>query len=122
EKSQYLLAIGSGSDAQAAQNNAMMNLSRIFQQDINADQSLLEEIKEVSKNGKLAAVDEASQLINTIRIGTKQEIKNAKILESYTAKDGQVTILAGIERKPTAQLYQAEIEKNESQIVDLESK
>jgi hypothetical protein len=122
DKSQYLLAVGSGSDAQAAQNNALMNLSRIFQADIDADQRLFDEIREISKNGKLTSVDEASSLINNVRIGTKQDIKNSKILETYTDKVGQVTVLAGIERKPTAQLYQAEIEKNESQIVELELK
>src|SRR5690606_32917791 len=57
KKVDYLLAIGDGADAQSAQNSAMMNLSRIFQSDIQADQRLMEEINEVSKNGKLASVD-----------------------------------------------------------------
>lgn len=119
DKSDFLLAIGSGSDMQAAQNNGMMNLSRIFQSSIKADQRMLEEIREISKNGKLVSVSEASELINNIRIGTNQQIKNAKVLESYIENDNRVTVLVGIERRPTAKLYSAEIEKNESQIASM---
>lgn len=116
DKTNYLLAIGSGSDAQSAQNNGMMNLSRIFQSSVKADQRLFEEIKEISKNGKLVSVNEASELINNIKIGTKQDIKNAKLLETYTESDGRVSVLVGIERRPTALLYTTEIEKNETEI------
>lgn len=116
DKANYLLAIGSGSDAQSAQNNGMMNLSRIFQAVVKADQGLFEEIREISKNGKLVSVNEASELINNIKIGTNQEIKNAKLLETYSESDGTVSVLVGIERRPTALLYKTEIENNEAEI------
>jgi hypothetical protein len=116
----YLLAVGSGDTQQAAQNSAYGNIARIFQAEIKADQSMVESMKETSKNGGPLASERSTQLVNMTRIGSQANLVNTQILETYL-KDGTYYALAGMKRRETAKLYSDEISANLEKIANLET-
>ncbi len=118
--SDYLLAVGTGSSYQDARNNALGNLSRIFQSEVKTDQTLIDEFHETIKDDRLNS-DRTTQLLSVTRVGSSQNLINAKVLESYTAKDGTLYVLMGMQRRETAQIYSSEISNNELHINDLEN-
>lgn len=117
--SDYLLAVGTGSSYQDARNNALGNLSRIFQSEVKTDQTLIDEFHETIKGDRLNS-DRTTQLLSVTRVGSTQNLINAKVLESYAAKDGTSYVLMGMQRRETAHIYSSEISNNEMHINDLE--
>lgn len=117
--SDYLLAVGTGSSYQDARNNALGNLSRIFQSEVKTDQTLIDEFHETIKGDRLNS-DRTTQLLSVTRVGSSQNLINAKVLESYASKDGTSYVLMGMQRRETAHIYSSEISNNELHIHDLE--
>lgn len=117
--SEYLVAFGTGSSFQDARNNALGNLSRIFQSEVKTDQTLIDEFHETIKGDRLNS-DRTSQLLSVTRVGSSQNLINAKVLESYTARDETFYVLMGMQRQETAHIYSSEIANNELHINELE--
>ena len=118
--SDYLLAVGTGSTYQDARNNALGNLSRIFQSEVKTDQTLIDEFHETVKGDRLNA-DRTTQLLSVTRVGSNQNLINARVLETFTSKDGTLYVLMGMQRRETARIYSSEISNNELHINDLEN-
>ena len=116
--SDYLVAVGTGSSYQNARNNALGNLSRIFQSEVKTDQTLIDEFHETINLEDLNS-DRTTQLLSVTRVGSSQNLINAKVLETYTARDGTVYMLMGMHRRNTARIYSSEISNNELNINDL---
>ncbi|HKJ31942.1 MAG TPA: LPP20 family lipoprotein [Balneolales bacterium] len=107
----YLLAVGTGSSLDEAQNHAFEKLSRIFQSKIRTNQKMIDEFRETSIDDKIKS-DRIIQLLSVTEIGSRQNLINAKILKTYSDKTGNYYALAGLKRKETARLYTAEIRRN----------
>lgn len=116
----YLLAVGSGDTQQSAQNSAMGNLSRIFQSNIKAEQTLLDDMKETSGTGKGLTFERTEQLISATTIGSNVSLINTNVLETYLDKDGIYYALAGMKRKETASIYRTEIDNNYEAVKNFE--
>ena len=118
--SDYLLAVGTGSRFQDARNSALGNLSRIFQSEVKTDQTLIDEFHETIKDDRLNS-DRTTQLLSVTRVGSNQNLINARVLETYTSKDGNIYVLMGMQRRETARIYSSEISNNELHINELEN-
>jgi hypothetical protein len=116
----YLLGVGSGDTQQAAQNSAFGNISRIFQAEVKAEQSLMESMRETQKNGGPIASDRSSELVNMTRIGSNAKLINTQVLETFQ-KDGTYYALAGMRRRETGKIYSDEINTNLEKIQALEN-
>lgn len=119
DESEYLMATGSGSTLKEAHDDALGNLSRIFQADINASQELVDEFIETSRNDEFSS-EQTTQLLNITRIGSRQSLINTRILESEVADNGTYYALAGMNRRETASIHNREITNNELKISEYE--
>lgn len=113
----FLLAVGSGSTQQEAQNSALANLSRIFQSNIESEQKLIDEFREYTENNEISS-EYTSQLLTVTHVGSSQNLINTKILKTHDSK-ARVYALAGMERLETARIYSSEISRNEMRINNL---
>jgi hypothetical protein len=109
---EYLMAVGSGSNLQDAQNKALSSLTKIFQSKVKANQKLINDYRETSHDDKITT-DRVTQLLSVTEAGSRQNLMNAKVLKKYTAVDGTSYVLVGIKRQETAALYSSEIIRNE---------
>ncbi len=113
---QYLMAVGSGDTFNEARSDAMLSLSQIFRANVDGTQNLYTDVLEISKTNEDFTSKETIRLINTIEIGSNEDLQNAEILTSDTGKDGMYYVLAGFNRSETAALYRGEIENNYARI------
>ncbi len=119
-ENQYLTAVGSGSSLQAAQNNAIGNLARIFRADVRADQTLVDDYIETMRNEDVD-LERITSLISTTRIESNMEMLNVQVYETHQ-DNGTYYVLAGFERLRTSTIYSREISNNEMQISELRSR
>lgn len=113
---QYLMAVGSGDTFNEARSDAMLALAQIFRANVEGTQNLYTDVLEVSKTNEDFTSKETIRLINTIEIGSNEDLQNAEILTSDTGRDGMYYVLAGFNRSETAALYRGEIENNYDRI------
>lgn len=118
-ESEYLAAVGSGSTQNAAQDQALASLSRIFQSRIDAEQTVEEEFLEW-EDGNQWMSENSYSLVNFSRISTDQNIINAEVLETRLGNDAQWYALAAINRRETSRVYSDMIMNNSQQISELE--
>ncbi|HKJ44680.1 MAG TPA: LPP20 family lipoprotein [Balneolales bacterium] len=109
---EYLMAVGSGSNLQDAQNKALGSLTKLFQSKVKVNQKLIDDYRETSRNDKITT-DRVTQLLSVTEAGSRQNLMNAKVLKKYTAIDGTSYVLVGMKRQETATLYSSEISRNE---------
>jgi len=114
---EYLLAVGSGSTQQEAQNNALANLSKIFQSNIETSQKMIDDFTELSQNNSYIS-ERSTQLLTVTRVGSSQNLINTKIIKMHQSND-RFYALAGMERFDTSRIYSSEIADNEIQINNL---
>ena len=116
-ENQYLLAVGSGSSQQDAQNSALANLSRIFKSKVETSQQLIDDFKEYVQDDSFSS-ERSTQLLTVTRVGSSQNLLNTKILKTHKTPS-LFYALAGMERFETATIYSSEIAENEMHIEDL---
>lgn len=116
-ENQYLLAVGSGTSQQEAQNGALANLSRIFKSKVETNQQLIDDFREYAQDASFSS-ERSTQLLTITRVGSSQNLLNTKILKIHQSA-GQFYALAGMERFETATIYSSEIADNEMQIRNL---
>lgn len=119
-ENQYLTAIGSGNSLQAAQNNAIANLARIFRADVRADQTLVDDYIETMRNEDVD-LERVTSLISTTRIESNMEMLNVQTYETHRSGDTYY-VLSGFERLRTSTIYSREMTNNEMQIDELRSR
>lgn len=108
--SQYLFAAGQGDSRRAAENSAAAGLARIFESNIQADETLTETTTE--SRGKNETFDQFSELRSGIRIGTQQDLLNIRFSEPFTDARGRVHIVAFLARAETSAIYQERVGNN----------
>lgn len=107
----YLTAIGEGDSRSQAEDYAAANLAKIFESNVSADETYLQQYKEVIKNGDVDYSDE-SDIMKSVNIKSDQKLYNIQFAESFTDNVGRVHVLAYLNRLQTAQIYEEKIEKN----------
>jgi len=120
----YLTAIGEGDSRQDAQNNAVANLSRIFESKIKADVTTTQRYRELTKNKKTSVEDEMN-ISKQVNVKSAQTLYNIKFADSYTDNLGRTYILAYLNRTETADIYTEKINANAKKIryfIDLSDK
>lgn len=118
-ESQYLAAVGSGSTQNAAQDQALASLARIFQSRVDAEQTVEEEFLEW-EDGNQWVSENSYSLVNFSRISTDQNLINAQVLETHLGNDAQWYALAALNRSQTASVYNDLIRNNRTEIAELE--
>lgn len=118
-ESQYMAAVGSGSTQNAAQDQALASLARIFQSRVDAEQTVEEEFLEW-EDGNQWMSENSYSLVNFSRISTDQNLINAQVLETHLGNDAQWYALAALNRSQTASVYSDLIRNNRSEIAELE--
>lgn len=122
DENQYLMAVGSGEEIQKARDQAMSNLSQIFQANVQAEEQLIEDFSQTFSNSGEYSSSGSTQLLNNIKIGTQQSLMNTRVLDSYKENDNMYYVLVGMERQPTGLIYSQEISNNEMAINRLEER
>ncbi|MBN2423635.1 MAG: LPP20 family lipoprotein [Calditrichaceae bacterium] len=109
---QYFTGVGTGDSRDAAENNAIGSIAKIFQSQVRVSQSLQEAFLETENSFK-----SESQMNRNTRIGSNLELKNVKVQQShFSSKDGLYYVLATLDRLETAGLYKDDISKNNASI------
>ena len=114
---QYLVATGEGDSRRAAENSAAAGLARIFESQIQAEETLSETTTE--SRGAIESFDQLSELRANIRIGSKQNLLNIQFGEAFTDQRGRVHAAAYLPRAETAEIYRTRIGENNRTIVYL---
>lgn len=112
---EYIVGVGSGDTRQAAEDDAVGNIARVFQSKINVDRTLIENYLETEgKNGELTA---STRMFQRTNVSTRTKLKNIKIDKTYfSSSEGLYYVLAYLNRRETASLYQKDILKNQDKI------
>lgn len=116
--SRYIVGVGSGDTRQAAENDAVGNIAKVFQSAINVDQTVIENYLEVEENNQSSA-SFSSRMLNRTSVTSQQDLKNIKIDKvHFSSKDGLYYVLAYLNRAETALLYEQDIKTNDGKIVE----
>ncbi|MBL7012467.1 MAG: LPP20 family lipoprotein [Kiritimatiellales bacterium] len=116
-KAQYLVAVGEGDTRRAAENSAAAGLARIFESQIQAEETLSETTTEA--RGAIESFDQFSELRANIRIGSSQNLLNIQFGEAFTDRHGRVYTAAYLPRAETAEIYRTRIGENNRAITHL---
>jgi len=116
-KEMYIVGIGSGATREAAKNNAIGNVSTVFQSKVDVERRLIEKYKEIGDE-KETELTQSIKMLTSTDVRSTQELKNIKIAESYyDKKEGIYYVLAYLDRSETSLIYRAEIEENNDAIL-----
>ena len=111
----YLSAIGEGDSRSDAENLAAGNLSRIFESNIKAEETVNQRYMELTKNNK-TDFEEQTDITKIVNIKSQQTLFNIQFGESYTDDVGRVHAIAYLNRMKTAEIYENKINKNTDRI------
>lgn len=117
----YLVAIGEGDTRTAAENNALGNLTRIFESTVSAEQTVLENYYEMTNDDKTTTKNETA-INQNVNVKSGQTLFNVQFSESYTDKKGRVHAIAYLDKQKTGQLYEERIENNAEKVVSYAKK
>ncbi|MEX2641637.1 MAG: LPP20 family lipoprotein [Balneolales bacterium] len=115
----YLLAVGSGSTLQEAQNSASANMARIFSSQVSSDQTLRSQYMDYQNNDAYFS-ESTSDLLNITNVSSHQQLLNTRVLNTHQ-DDSQHYVLLGINRTETSLLIGSEISSNDANIRSLNS-
>ncbi|RLD15716.1 hypothetical protein DRI50_03585 [candidate division KSB1 bacterium] len=112
-QSQYIVGVGSGDTREAAEKNAVSEIAKVFQSNIQVDETLIESALEHTK-GNRTELTTNSQMYNQTQITSNLELKNIKVERVFfSEKEGMYYALAVLNRAETAQLYRKDFNEND---------
>ncbi len=112
-QNRFIVGVGSGDTRQAAEKNAVAEIAKVFQSNIQVDETLIESALEHTK-GKQSELTTNSQMVNKTRITSDLELKNIKINRVFFSQnEGLYYVLAVLNRAETARLYRRDFEEND---------
>ena len=118
-ESKYLSAIGEGDSRKDAEKNAMGKLALIFESKINTSQTLNEHYSEFSDDESSSLTYESSTKKRT-NVSSDQKLLNVKYGKHSVDEVGNNFVVAYINRRETAAIYDEKIENLNSSILSLE--
>ncbi len=119
-ESKYLSAIGEGDNRKDAEKNAIGKLSLIFESKINMSQTLNEHYSEFSDDDGSSLTYESTTKKRT-NVTSDQKLLNVKYGKHGVDEVGNNFIIAYINRRETAAIYDEKIENLNTSILSLES-
>ncbi len=119
-QSKYLSAIGKGDSRRDAEKNAMGKLALIFESQINTSQTLNEHYSEFSDDESSSLTYESSTKKRT-NVSSDQKLLNVKYGKHGVDEVGNNFIVAYINRRETAAIYDEKIEGLHTTILSLEN-
>jgi len=119
-ESKYLSAIGEGDSRKDAEKNAMHKLALIFESQIKTSQTLTEHYSEFSDDEGSSLTYEATTKKRT-NVSSDQKLLNVKYGKHSVDEVGNNFIVAYINRRETAAIYDENIESLNTSILSLES-
>jgi hypothetical protein len=113
-EAQYMSAIGSGRTMDQAERDALRRLAQRFRVMLDSVETQLDDyIAQVGDQIPGTDWEETTNLLSTIRLRSTLELLNARIAERAVSEDGRYAFaLAVVERRPTARLYERQMEIN----------
>lgn len=111
----YMTAIGEGDTRTQAEDYAAANLSKIFKSNVSANETYIQQYKEIVSND-IVDFEDKSDVTKSVNIQSGQTLYNIQYADSYVDELGKVSVLAYINRLQTAQIYEEKIDKNSSSI------
>jgi hypothetical protein len=113
-EAQYMSAIGSGRTMDQAERDALRRLAQRFRVMLDSVETQLDDyIAQVGDQIPGTDWEETTNLLSTIRLRSTLELLNARIAERAVSEDGRHAFaLAVVERRPTARLYERQMEIN----------
>ncbi len=113
---EYLAARGAGDTRQAAEDNASANLAKVFKSEITVDQTTRERYSALTKMD--GTMDETLQtdMDQIVKVLAGETLFNVKFSQTYTDEMGRVHVLAYLNRRETAKIYEEKITANFEQI------
>lgn len=118
-EAKYLMAVGAGNTFEEARRNALSSLSAIFRSEIKSTSEVISEFTQTSTANNELYSSGTTQLLNNVKIGTKQELMNTEILKSEVGGNGTYYALAGMDRMESSSIYTQEIDNNQHKIETL---
>jgi len=119
-KAQYVAAVGSGNDRQAAERDAFARLISIFGQSIMVDDKISSLYNDAVRNGIITNWTESNTVQSTISTSASMDkLVGAEIKEVWTDPRGTVYAAAVMEKTQTARLYSDMISANLGMINNL---
>ncbi len=110
---EYLSAVGEGRNMEEASSNAIANISKIFESNIKVDNIFNENTTQTNS--------ETSRIINmsvNVRVASEGKLSNINIGEFWNG-NGRYYVIAYLNKKETAKIYQNKIENNNEKIETL---
>lgn len=117
---EHLVAVGSGSTLDEASKSAFTGISRVFSMTVEGSETLESEVLE-AYTGNQVITEGTTRLLNSVKIGTQQQLVNTNILEAQIGPDGTYYALAGMHRLETSRVYSQEISANTMRLHEMES-
>lgn len=119
-ESKYLSAIGEGDSRKDAEKNAMGKIALIFESKINTSQTLNEHYSEFSDDEGSSLTYESSTKKRT-NVSSDQNLLNVKYGKHSVDEIGNNFVVAYINRRETAAIYDEKIENANTDILSLET-
>jgi hypothetical protein len=112
----YLAVVGEGDTRRDAEGDAAGALARIFGSNIKVESEAIVRYKELEKDtgGSYELEKEATKEVDIL---AAQMLYNLQYSDPYTDTDGRVKVVGYLDRKKTAQIYKAKIDKNSDSII-----
>jgi hypothetical protein len=119
-RAQYVAAVGYAADRAMAEKNAFANLTAIFGQSIQADQTIVNTYQEAVRNGVTTGWSDNIAMQNTISTSVSMDaLVGAEIREVWYDSRNTWYAAAVMERAKTVQLYTGMINANKNVIDNL---
>jgi hypothetical protein len=119
-RAQYVAAVGYAADRAMAEKNAFANLTAIFGQSIQADQTITNTYQEAIRNGATTGWTDTIAMQNTISTSASMDtLIGAEIKEVWFDSRSTYYAAAVMEKTKTIQLYTGMINANQNMINNL---
>lgn len=112
----FLTARGAGDTREAAENNASGNLAKIFKSEITVDQTTRERYSAFTKMSGSMQEELQTDMDQIVKVLAGETLFNVKFSDSYTDEMGRVHVLAYLDRRETAGIYEEKINANYDRI------
>ncbi len=117
----YVAAVGTGDNRRSAESAAAGALASRFKVSIKVDTNAQQRYREIVKQNQNYSEEERN-IIQNVSTSSNESLLNLRYSEPYSDSRGTVSIVAYIEREPTAQLYRKIVEKDAQTIASLKSR
>jgi hypothetical protein len=110
-ESKYLAAVGSGDSRRDAESDASGSLALIFKATVKIDSNAQRRYMQIVSENKTLSQNETS-IAQNVDLQSNAQFLNLRFSDPYTDPKGKVSVVAYLERDPTAALYRTIIQKN----------